>query len=229
LIATLERRGDVELVVATFDTDAYDPIPLGQVRGQDALAAVKDGYVFRTTATEATLKKREKVVALKVRPRAVRSFEMEELAREFGLTPGLSLYKIKAEQAEEEHPEELPAPLGGDTILLNMRSTYQVMTFLSKGVCVPAQHVAEGIAPTTPGPDGRPFNWTSVTAGQFAVRSQKHKPRDAEVAVNYRGYWFSIDKSDVNSRAMLALLEILFALQESERDQQGPLLTLPIQ
>ncbi len=106
LIATLEKRGDVELVVATFDTDAFDPIPLRQVRGQDALAAVKDGYVFRTSDTQATLKKREKVVALKVQPRAVRSFEMEELAREFGLTPGLSLYKIKAEQAEEEHIDE---------------------------------------------------------------------------------------------------------------------------
>ena len=93
------------------------------------------------------------------------------------------------------------------------------MTFLSKGVCVPEEHVADGVAPMTPGPDGRPFDWTRVTAGNFFVASQKHRPRDAEVAVQYRGYWFYIPREDVNSRSVLAVLEILFALQES--DEQG--------
>ena len=58
-----------------------------------------------------------------------------------------------------------------------MRSVLQIMTFLSKGVCVPEDHVRSGVAPVTPGPDGRPFDWTQVTAGQFVVHSQKHRPR----------------------------------------------------
>ena len=33
---------------------------------------------------------------------------------------------------------------------------------------------------------------------------------------------------DVNSRAVLAILEILFALQESDGKSVGPLLTLPL-
>ena len=84
------------------------------------------------------------------------------------------------------------------------------------------------MAPTTPGPDGRPFDWTRVTAGHFVVAAQKHRPRDAEVAVHYRGYWFYIPREDVNSRAVLAVLEILFSLQESDVKSSGPVLTLPL-
>jgi hypothetical protein len=80
----------------------------------------------------------------------------------------------------------------------------------------------------TPGPDGALFDWTRVTAGNFLVSSQKHRPRDAEVAVPYRGYWFYISNEDVNSRAVLSVLEILFALQESEDKSAGPVLTLPV-
>ena len=128
----------------------------------------------------------------------------------------------------EEATADSLSPLGGDTIYLNMRSVLQIMTFLAKGVCVPEEHIRSGLAPTTPGPDGRPYDWTRVTAGNFSVGSQKHKPGDAEVAVEYRGYWFYIDRHDVNSRAVLAILEMLFALQESGDKPMGPALTLPL-
>ena len=67
-----------------------------------------------------------------------------------------------------------------------------------------------------------------MTAGNFLVHVQKHRPRAAEVAVQYRGYWFYIACDDVKSRATLAILEILFALQESGEKSAGPLLTLPV-
>ena len=102
------------------------------------------------------------------------------------------------------------------------------MTFLSKGVCVPQEHGHSGIAPVTPGPAGRPFDWTRVTAGSFVVHAKKHRPRAAEVAIPYRGYWFNITSDDVKSRAALAILEIVFGLQESDGENVGPLLTLPV-
>jgi len=89
-------------------------------------------------------------------------------------------------------------------------------------------NVRSGIAPTTPGPDGRPFDWTRVTAGNFVVHAQRHRPRAAEVAVPYRKYWFYIASDDVKSRAALAILEVVFALQESDGKNVGPLLTLPV-
>jgi hypothetical protein len=174
-----------------------------------------------------TLIKREKELFLRIRHGFVDSPEMQEAARIFHLTPGLSKYRIKSELSEDKQ-HQLPSPLGSDTIYLNMRSVLQAMTFLSKGVCVPEEHVHSGIVPMTRGPDGELYDWKQVTAGQFFVHSQKHRPRGTEVAVRYRGYWFYIPQDDVHSRAMLAVLEILFALQESDGKSVGPLLTLPV-
>src|SRR5262249_45703288 len=160
------------------------------VEGRDLLNAARDGYVYRARGPDKmTVLKREKTLVLKVDPAQARGPEMAEVARIFGLSPGLSRYRIKSELAAEEQPA-LPKPLGDDTSYLNLRSVLQIMTFLSKGVCVPPEHVVSGVAPSTPGPDGRPFDWTQITAGHFRVLAQKHKPRAAEVAVPYRGYWF---------------------------------------
>jgi hypothetical protein len=229
-LAALRVRDGLELSVATTeDADgASDPIPTGLVQGRDLLNAAKDGYVYRTRGEgRMTLVKRERGIILQVRPRFVHSAEMAEFARIFRITPGLSRYHIKSEFSEpDEH--RLPNPLGEDTLYLNMRSVLQIMMFLSKGVCVPEEHIRAGVAPVTPGPDGQPFDWTRITAGNFFVASQKHRPRDVEVAVPYRGYWFYIPRNDVNSRAALAILEILFGLQESGGTSIGPLLTLPL-
>ena len=230
LLASLRARDATELAFGTTEeTDSSsDPIPKGAIQGRDVHNALRDSYVYRTRSDgQMTLLKREKGLYLRIRDPYVHSPEMEELARIFRLTPGLSKYRIKSELSEEAN-QRLPSPLGNDTIYLNLRSVLQIMTFLSKGVCVPEEHVRSGIAPVTPGPDGRPFDWTRVTAGNFVVHAQKHRPRAAEVAVPYRGYWFYIASDDVKSRAALAILEIVFALQESDGKSVGPLLTLPL-
>jgi hypothetical protein len=230
LLASLRERDGTELAFGTTEEaeGSSDPVPEGSVQGRDLLNAARDGYVYRTRGKgQMTLLKREKELFLRIRPRFVHSPEMAELARIFHLTPGLSKYRVKSELTEEANRRP-PSPLGDDTIYLNLRSVLQIMTFLSKGVCIPEEHVRTGIAPVTPGPDGRPFDWKRVTTGNFFVHAQKHRPRAAEVAVQYRGYWFYIAPDDVNSRAVLAILEILFALQESDGKAVGPLLTLPL-
>jgi hypothetical protein len=231
LLAALRARDATELGFGTTeeDDDASDPIPRGSVQGRDLLNAAKDSYVYRTKggSNQVTLLKREKGLYLRVRPAYVDSPEMAEVAQIFGLTPGLSTYRIKSELTQEANPK-LPSPLGDETIYLNLRSVLQIMTFLSKGVCVPDDHVRSGMAPVTLDEWGRPYDWTRVTAGNFLVRAQKHRPKHAEVAIHYRGYWFYIAENDVKSRAALAILEIVFALQESDGKSVGPLLTLPV-
>jgi hypothetical protein len=230
ILAALREREATELAFGTSEAadETSDPIPGNTVGGREVLEAAREGYVFRSRGEgRMAVLKREKDLFLKIRETYVHSPEMEEVARIFHLTPGLSQYRIKSELSEEVTARS-PRPLANDTIYLNMRSVLQIMTFLSKGVCVPEEHVRSGLAPVTPGPDGRPFDWTQVTAGNFFVGSQKHRPHDAEVAVHYRGYWFYIATQDVNSRAILAILELLFALQESDGKAVGPLLTLPL-
>ena len=231
LLAEIDDRGGAEIGFSTAEDAraASDPIPADHVQGADLVGAAREGYVFRDRGGgRMALTKREKELTLKIRAPFTHSPEMEELASIFHLTPGLPRYKIKSElqPGAESSPPGVAA--AGDTIYLNLRSILQIMTFLSKGVCVPEEHVCNGEAPTTPGPDGRPFDWTRVTAGHFFIASQKHRPHDAEVAVLYRGYWFSIPRGDVDSRSVLAVLEILFALQESDEKAAGPVLTLPV-
>ena len=60
---------------------------------------------------------------------------------------------------------------------MNLRSVLQIMTFLSKGVCVPDDHVISGIAPITPDGAGQPFDWTQVTAGNFTFTRRNIVPR----------------------------------------------------
>ena len=209
--------------------DASDPIPISAVEGRDVLSAAKDGYVYRTRGdNQVTLLKREKGLVLHIREEFSNTPEIQEISRIFRITPGRTLYRVKSELTEEAFSGP-PKPLGDDTIYLNMRSILQTMTFLSKGVCVPEEHVRNGVAPTTRGPDGKlPYNWSPVMDGRFFVSSQKHRPRNAEVAVQYRGYWFYIPRSDPDSRSVLAILELLFSLQESDGRSAGPLLTLPL-
>jgi hypothetical protein len=230
LMASLREREATELVLGTDEKsdDSSDPMPKGAIEGRDLLNAVRDGYVYRTQRDgQVTVRKREKSLYLRIRPDYLHSPEMQEIAQIFRVSPGLSKYRIKSELTDEANPEG-PRPLGSDTFYLNLRSVLQVMTFLSKGVCIPDEHVMSGVAPLTLGPDGQPFDWTQVTAGHFIVHAQKHRPRAAEVAIPYRGYWFYIAPDDVESRAALAILEIVFALQESGDRSAGPLLTLPI-
>ncbi len=222
LLASLRARDATELGFGTDDDadDASDPIPKSSVQGRDLLNAAKDGYVYRAKGEDnMTLLKREKGLFLKVREPYVHSPEMAEVARIFHLTPGLSKYRIKSELSEEANLDPA-SPMLADTIYLNLRSVLQVMTFLSKGVCVPEEHLQSGIAPVTLGPDGLPFDWTKVTAGNFFVHAQKRRPRDAEVAVHYRGYWFFIASNDVKSRAALAILEILFCASRIGRQER---------
>jgi hypothetical protein len=229
LFVSIQERGAIELRIATYDDEDEGPLPLSQVTGQDMIMAAKEGYRFQVRGDEAILRKREKSVVLRVRPSEMNAPDVQEMIARLGLRPGLGLYKVRAEQSEEEETDALaPEPLGSDTILANMRSILDIMVFLSKGVRVPPEHIACGIAPVTPGPNGVAHDWCDITRGLIAIRSQKLRPIHAEIAVPYRGHWFYIDRTDITSRSTMSILSLLLEIQEVERDQRAPLLTLPL-
>ena len=112
LLASLRDRDATELAFGTNEEseDSSDPIPRSSVQGRDLLNAARDGYVYRNQGEgQMTLLKREKGLFLRVRPPYVHSPEMEEVARIFRLTPGLSRYRIKSELTEEVNRAPEPA------------------------------------------------------------------------------------------------------------------------
>lgn len=149
---------------------------------------------------------------------------LRELLR---LTPGRLQYEI--DRVPLPGGAELyPLPPTLNAIHVQTRTLLEMVTVLSKGVQLPEEHICGGVAAQTVGPDGMVFDWTQVTRGLFHVCSQKKKPKDAAVAIEYKGYWFYIPASDKRSKSTLALIQALFNLQLSEPKKAGPLLTLPV-
>ena len=127
----------------------------------------------------------------------------------------------------EAAPE--PSPIGPEPreiISVNVRSGYQVLAFLSKGVEVPEAHVRRGSVILFKGPDGRPFDGRRLTKGLFHVCVQKHKPLRSDLAVYYRGYWYYIPEDDVHSRATLNYVKLVLDMRSEVGD--SPVLTLPV-
>ena len=93
------RAGDRDQRAIRFDVR---PDPRGLGGRRDVIDAAKEGYVFRSQGHDRmALLKRDKDLFLKIRPQYVHSPEMEEVARIFRLTPGLSQYRIKSELSDE--------------------------------------------------------------------------------------------------------------------------------
>jgi hypothetical protein len=114
----------------------------------------------------------------------------------------------------------------GDVLSINVRSGYQTLAFLSKGVDVPEPHLSRGTAHVFRSPDGRPFDARQLTRGLFHVCVQKHKPLWSDTAVYYRGHWFYIPQDDVQSRVTLNYVKLLIDIRSEAGDT--PVLTLPV-
>jgi len=118
---------------------------------------------------------------------------------------------------------------GGDTrISLRPRSFAGVLYFLSQAVEVPQADVEAGRVTVTRDADGNVFDWTRVTAGLMRIRSNGSPPANAAVAVQYRGSWFFIDDSDLDSKSTFSMLAQLYSLQAGGSAGLTPVLTLPV-
>jgi hypothetical protein len=62
----------------------------------------------------------------------------------------------------------------------------------------------------------------------FAVKSGLEKPEKAFVAAPYQGRWFGIDRTDLPSKRILALVIVLFNFLEGG-GKASPVLTVPAQ
>jgi hypothetical protein len=93
-----------------------------------------------------------------------------------------------------------------DAVALRSRSLLAMMHFMSQGVEPPKAHVERGLVTQTVDADGTPFDWDTVTGDFFKIRSHNSPPPNAFVRVRYRGAWFYIDDSDLESKTTFGLL-----------------------
>jgi hypothetical protein len=238
LIVGMTTRGALRTQVAKRDVEVHSAVPTkalpggGKVPGDSMVTAAKKNYRYEVSGEEVTLVKESRLLALTIRPEDLDAGDFQEFTRIFGLYPGRSVYTVKSQENDEV---DYMAESGGgssfdeprDTLTLNVRSGYQVLAFLSKGVDVPESHVRHGTVCMFQGPDGRQFDARQITRGLFKVCVQKHRPLRSDVAVHYRGHWFYIAENDVQSRSTLSLVKFAIDLQ-SQSGNAGPVLTLPL-
>ena len=63
------------------------------------------------------------------------------------------------------------------------------------------------------------------------IHSSRSTPRQANVAVQHRGWWYYVDDTDLASKRAFLQIQMLFftRLSEATRGAQGtPLLTIPV-
>lgn len=115
-----------------------------------------------------------------------------------------------------------------ETLGIELRSLLGTFYFISHGVNVPKSDARLGRAMVTRDKDGQPFDWSLVVGDLVNIASKAEQPNNARIAVNYRGSWFYIDDSDLNTKYTFLLLEQLAALLGGKVEKSGPVLTLPV-
>ncbi len=115
------------------------------------------------------------------------------------------------------------------SISLSTRSLLGVMYYLSHATDVPDADKTSGKVTITTNEAGQEFDWATLTAGLFQIKSSTNpSQQDVAIGTNYRGSWFYIDDSDLESKTTFSLLTQLFSLQSGDAEGITPVLTLPV-
>jgi hypothetical protein len=111
---------------------------------------------------------------------------------------------------------------GGTDIDMTTRSLFQIMIELAGTVDIPKAHLDDGSALPVPPPieQARPL---------MHVRSGTTRPKDPFAAVQYQGYWFWIDRTDLVSKRVFSFLMAIFNFADTGKSENLPLVTIPAQ
>jgi hypothetical protein len=111
---------------------------------------------------------------------------------------------------------------GGNSIDMTTRSLLQIMGDLAGTVDIPKVHLDDGsVYPVPPSiEEAKPL---------MHVRSGTARPKDSFAAVQYQGYWFWIDRTDLASKRTFSFLMSIFNFAETGKPENLPLVTIPAQ
>jgi len=229
-LQNLQDQGHIVFGLDERTESAGGPLPAASVKASDIIEAAKNGYEYRPDdngKTWSLIRKTQQPV-MRISPGAVETQDLHTLHQVFKLKPGLNKYDI-TQEALSPFPATFP-PEGVTSFDLETRSLLQALYFVSHGVEVPADHLAQGLARETLDQSGKVFNWNNITAGLFAVHNQfgGERPATARVAIPYRGYWFYIDEADHDTKSTFSLLVELSRLELNSKAGPGPVLTLQV-
>ena len=108
-----------------------------------------------------------------------------------------------------------------DEVTIRMHSLLELMGLLSAGV--------PGLPSDPPAAEAAgAINGNGSAPSPLRVHRRHDRPDDALVAVQYRGEWYFVARTDEASKRAFGLLIYLFQMQASQNQGAGPLLTVPV-
>ncbi len=224
LLRQLQMAGAVQIGYETSETEVSDPIAADSISPRDVIDALQSGYRLRRTdqGGEFVVTTTTTTPVLEIVQAWMTSDEVSELLEMLNLQPGRSRYAltVAAGAPQTAGPYE--------SLAVETRSLMGVLFYLSQAIEAPKSHEKLGWVTRTVDENSERFDWAKVTGDLFQVRYQASRPAHAAVTVRYRGWWFYIDDSELNSKSTFALLSQLFALKAGGAKAEGPVLTLPV-
>lgn len=109
-----------------------------------------------------------------------------------------------------------------DEIDMQTRSMLQIMLECASYVHVPEADVARGKAAPSAAGRGGEKAWMAIESGEA-------KPPEAHVAVQYGGRWFWIADTDLSSKGMFAMIQLLFSIADTGIKGSATVVTVPAQ
>jgi hypothetical protein len=113
-------------------------------------------------------------------------------------------------------------PRAPDQVAVLTRSMMEIIVQLGFGIDLPAADVASGRVLA-----GKRQAGDSEGKRLVHIRSGAEAPADTYAAVKYKGNWYWIDESDVESKRTFTFLMILFSLAETGQSAPAPVVTVP--
>jgi hypothetical protein len=227
LLRELQWEGELRIGYESRATELSDALPAQAVSAADVLAAAKAGYRFQTLPDgQAVLTACTPILVMRTPPEATAVPQVREIIDLLRLEPGRASYDIRP--AASPGAEPTVSTECRACIDIATRSLLGMLFYLSQAVEAPPAHCRAGLVTTTVDECGQPFDWTEMMGNLLQVHCCAMPPRNAAVAVRYRGYWFYIDDTDLTSKSTFGLLGQLLALQAGSEVKIAPLLTLPI-
>jgi len=161
-------------------------------------------------------------LSLQLDPKASSIPLVGELRAILNLEPSTSTYPIVYSQTQHIQPRTQ------QSIRVDTRSLLGIMYYLSQSVEAPAADIQRGRVTVTKTETGEPFDWDVLLGDIFKIKTEASRPADAAIAVRYRGNWFYIDDSDLDSKSTFVMLSQIFSLQAGKAEGIAPVLTLPV-
>lgn len=167
--------------------------------------------------------------------RILASFDRKVLraSQETGTLPALPnpvLPQTPMPQQPSPSPHPMHLPKHRSDLGIQPRSLIEMLHYLSQNVEVPESHVRQGLVTVTRDAEGRPFDWNTLLGTLFRVRVSRLPPLHAYLAVSYRGHWYYVDDSDLESKSTLGMISEIFNIEIRGGGVAGnlPVLTLGV-